>query len=115
VDKTIIPPEVIKLLVDELNGGWLEVCKIPTKRGYIRVSVSVNCEWYSRLCAAHTAQRRKRYRKPRTIIKRCVTLKALDRMSRGNMTGVYAARIIDIAREMGIISEYNATVCTQEV
>lgn len=68
--------------------------------GYIRVPVTQNPEWYRALCSAHKRYRlNRKWRRPRTIIKRCNTLKALDRMMDGNFTGVYAERLIEIVRE----------------
>lgn len=39
-------------LLAELDAGWLEVCKVPTKDGYLRVPVSVNATWYQTSAAA---------------------------------------------------------------
>ena len=87
--------ELASRLLDELESGYLEVCKIPSPHGgYIRVPVSVNTEWYSRFCRRHTKGRR-RYPKHRTIIRRCHTRAALRRMAAGDIRGLYAERLLD--------------------
>lgn len=87
-----------KHLLDELDAGRLEVAKIRTENGYIRVHVSVNAEWYSRFCANHLASRR-RYRKPRTIIRRCHTRRALQELAEGRCHSLYAQRIRDFIED----------------
>ena len=85
--------EAAELLLEELEGNGLEVCKVPgLEGGYVRVSVSVNCEWYRRLCCQWKKSRR-RYPKARTIIKRVHTVAALRRIIAGNFSGVYAQRL----------------------
>jgi len=83
-------------LLEELESGWLEVCKCPSQQGgYIRVPVSVNAEWYRRFCKQFERPRR-RYPKLRTIIKRCHTVTALGKIIAGvEDDGVYVGRLID--------------------
>lgn len=95
--------EAAKILLEELEAGYLEVCKVPSRHGgYIRVPVSVNAEWYRRLCTRHQSARRKRRtcRRPRTVIRRCDTISALRRIMRGDFRGVYAERIKPFVKEM---------------
>lgn len=89
-----------QLLLEELLSSGLEVIKVPGREGgYIRVPVSVNCEWYRRFC--RTLQRgRRRYPKPRTIIKRCHTVAALKRLMRGNDKSAYAERLMPFLEEV---------------
>lgn len=85
-------------MLQELIDHRLESCTLPSKFGSgrrYRVLVSCNCEWYQELCRRHEYPR-KRYPKPRTIIRRRETIAALKRMIRGNYTGVYADRIFDV-------------------
>lgn len=95
-------------MLSELESNGLEVCKIPSKRedssgrlvgGYIRVVVSVNCEWYRRFCASFV-RARGRSPKPRTIIKRRDTIRTLKRMIAGPYKTVYAERLTDAADEL---------------
>jgi hypothetical protein len=82
-----------RLLLEELESGWLEVIKVPGRDGgYVRVPTSVNAEWYQRFCRLYE-QGRRRYPKPRTIIKRCHTIRALGRLVEGGSDGVYAERL----------------------
>ena len=69
-------------LLRELEEGRLCVCKVKTEHGYVRMPVSQNAEWYQRLCRRHLGSRR-RYRKVRTIIKRCWMVRALRRLLSG--------------------------------
>lgn len=84
-----------KYMLEELEAGWLEVAKVVSQHGgYIRICNSVNCEWYSRFCRAHEGFRRnRRWKKPRTFIKRCHTITALKRIIAGRMDSVYAERL----------------------
>lgn len=87
-------------MLDELQAGWLEVCKVPSQHGgYIRVPVSVNAEWYSRFCRRFLRSRR-RYPKIRTFIKRCHAVRALEKIANGCMEdGVYVGRLRDFMEE----------------
>jgi hypothetical protein len=64
-------------LLDELLSRRLEVVKIPSGDGYIRVPIITNPEWYSKICKRFLNSR-KRYPKPRTIIRRCNMIAALN-------------------------------------
>ncbi len=80
-------------MLEELESGYPETCKVPGREGgYIRVPLSVNCEWYRRFCRQFMRSRR-RYPKFRTIIKRCHTIAALRRIASENEDGVYAERL----------------------
>jgi hypothetical protein len=89
--------EIARHMLDELDFGYLEVVKVPAsdgRGGYIRVPVSVNAEWYSRFCRKFLVSRR-HYPKPRTIIRRCHTRRALERIASGRIDGVYVGRLLD--------------------
>lgn len=78
-----------------LEGGYPEVIKVPGRQGrYIRVSVSVNAEWYRRFCKRYLTTRR-RYPKPRTLIRRHAVVRGLKNLIRGRHNTVYAQRLID--------------------
>jgi|GEM_PF-2676617 len=90
---------IARHLFDELESHFPETCKVPGRfGGYVRVAVQQNCEWYRRLCRKHLASR-KRYPKPRTIIRRCHTLAALKRIAAGNAEGVCAERLMPFIEE----------------
>ena len=93
--------QAAEYMLDELEAGWLEVAKVPSRHGgYVRVCVSVNCEWYSAFCRAHEGYRRqRRWRKARTIIKRSHTIAALKRIMAGEVDSVYAERLEPFIRE----------------
>jgi hypothetical protein len=87
-------------MLEELKAMRLEVIKLPSKEGgYIRVAVSVNCNWYKELCSMYLRSYKRRP-KPRTIIRRQHTVKALQRMLKGDKTTVYAQRILPIAETL---------------
>ena len=93
--------EAAKYLLGELESGWLEVAKVPSKQGgYVRIPVSVNAEWYSRFCRMYESRYSSRYPKQRTIIKRCHTIAALERIICGNATGVYVGRLEPFLEEV---------------
>lgn len=86
-------------LLEELESGWLEVAKIPSQQGgYVRVPLSVNCEWYQAFCKRFMRPRR-RYPKPRTFIKRCHTVRGLEEIKSGRAETEYARRLIEVVRE----------------
>ncbi len=86
-------------LLDELDAGRLEVCKVRGREGgYIRVVVEVNAEWYRQFCRQWEAPRR-RYPKPRTIIKRCHTRRGLEKIANGGGKGVYVERLTNFIDE----------------
>lgn len=88
------------LMLEELRQLKLEVCKIKTNDGYIRVPICSNPDWYSKLCDGYLKSR-KRYPKMRTIIKRCDTIRLLERISSGiqNEDTAYAQRIRPLIEE----------------
>lgn len=89
---------LLEYMLVELLSTRLEVCKIPSKLGgYRRCVLSCNCEWYQKLCKSYTSPRQK-YPKHRTIIRRRNTIRALTRMIKGDLRGVYAERILDILK-----------------
>jgi len=91
--------DVFSMMAEELESSYPETIKIPGREGgYIRVPVAVNAEWYRVFCGLFTAPRR-RYPKPRTIIRRCDCLRALRRLAEGNQDGVYAERLIEFAQD----------------
>jgi hypothetical protein len=64
----------------ELERNRLTVVLAPAQRdGSVRSVVSENPEWYQKLCAAHTSNRRDRlkWRKHKTSIKRAMVVRAL--------------------------------------
>jgi hypothetical protein len=93
-------PAIAKALLSDLNAGYLEVAKVPSRQGgYIRVPVSVNAEWYRRFCKRYLTTRRK-YPKPRTLIRRCHTEAALRRIIDGRQTDTeYARRLCEFIRQ----------------
>lgn len=94
-------------MLEELESGYLEVCKVPGRDGgYVRVAVSVNCEWYSRFCRRFLVSRR-RYPKLRTIIRRCHTIRALQRIATGKVDGVYVKRLMPFIEERVVESTAN--------
>jgi hypothetical protein len=101
-----------KHLLEEIEGGWLEVAKVPGNQGgYIRVPVSVNAEWYSRFCQKYESRRSSRFPKHRTIIKRCHTIAALEQIISGRQKGVYIERLQPFLEEvhMSVIDRTGVT------
>ncbi len=91
--------DVFAMMAEELEGSYLEVVKIPGRYGgYIRVPVSVNAEWYRVFCKQYLSTRR-RFPRPRTLIKRRDTLTALGRLHSGNFRGVCAERLLDFVND----------------
>ncbi len=84
-----------------LESSFPETVKVPGREGgYIRIPVSINTEWYRRFCGQYMGLHR---RKMRTIIKRCHTIRALQRMEAGNSEGVYAERLAPFLTEEWIL------------
>ena len=82
-------------MLEELDSGYLEVCKVPGRQGgYVRVVCNCNAEWYRVFCRRFERGRR-RYRKPRTIIRRCHTRKALLHLAAGKNGTVYSGRLVE--------------------
>ena len=84
-------------LLQELRHSRLVVIKFRTAEGgYNRASISQNPPWYQSLCSREMRGRR-RYPRPRTIIKRVDTIKALEKIARGRpVDGVYMERLIAV-------------------
>ncbi len=91
----------LREMLSELQGNRLEVALLERadedgeSRGNRLVVVSQNAGWYRVLCGNHLTTRR-RYPKPRTVIRRVHTVRALKRMMSGDRTSVYAQRILDV-------------------
>lgn len=84
--------EQAQYLLDELLATRLEVIKVPScDGGYVRLTVSQNCDWYRDFCASYTRFRRRR---DRTIIKRCHTIAALKRLQAGDRQTEYIKRLL---------------------
>ena len=98
----MIPPAVRQMarhLLSELDAGWLEVIKVPWRDGYKRALMSENTEWYREFCRQFEFCRKsRRYRKPRTIIKRCWTRTALLHLADGQNGTLYSGRLLDFIR-----------------
>lgn len=93
-------------LAAELEASRLSVCKVPSRNGYVRVAVTRNPEWYQWLCGTWKRPRR-RYPKPRTIIRRPDTLRTLRRLANGEPTGpVYRVRIMEVVTREAVHRGY---------
>jgi hypothetical protein len=80
-------------LLDELQNNRLEVVKVQTPEGFKRVVCSQNAPWYQDFCFSYQ-KARKRYPKPRTIIKRCHTIRTLEALlSNPTLSTTYAQRL----------------------
>jgi hypothetical protein len=90
-------------MILELEGTRLQVAKIPSGDGYIRVVLQENPRWYCKLCAEHLSVRR-RFPRPRPFIKRRDTLNALRRISEGhaNPGGAYFERLMPLVRKRAL-------------
>ncbi len=66
-------------MLEELRKQRLQVVKIRTDTGFIRMAISHSPKWYSELCSSYMG-RSKRFPKIRTIIKRKHTLRALEKI-----------------------------------
>lgn len=90
---------------EELRGRRLEVCKVPGRdgEGFVRAVIVTNPEWYSWICEQHVRPRR-RYPRPRTVIRRAELLRILDRMAAGLPVwsgGIYFGLIIEAMKREG--------------
>lgn len=87
--------QLAALMLDELRSNRLTVVKTPD---YKRKAVECNARWYSDFCKSYERLRRRRWRKARTIIKRCHTIATLEKIIRGtaNPSSVYTQRIMDL-------------------
>lgn len=89
------------LMLAELDGQKLEVMKLRTndsRGGYVRAVICPNPEWYSRLCEQFLAARfSRRWRRPRTQIRRQDVRRTLASLSQGvRGSGVYFDRVLEI-------------------
>jgi len=93
--------QAAEYMLEELESGWLEVAKVPSHQGgYVRVCMSVNCDWYRAFCRAYEGFRlSRRWKRPRTIVKRCHAIAALKRIMAGEMDSVYAERLEPFIQE----------------
>lgn len=76
-----------------LEGSRLDVVKLVTDHGYVRVPITSNTEWYSDFCSDYMKSR-KSYPKERTIIKRRDTIRGLRELSVGLVRTEYAKRLL---------------------
>lgn len=77
-------------MADELERNRLEVILTPAERevnvgAAVRTVISENPEWYQKLCAGHLSKRsdKNRWRKPKTAVKRAMTVRALRAIGEG--------------------------------
>lgn len=83
-----------EIMLAELRENRLEVVRV----GVLRVAQSRNAAWYRSFCGAYTGRRR-RFPRPRTIIRRATTEAALKRLAAGNASGVYGERLLPFVEE----------------
>ena len=83
-------------MLDELQSMKLEVCKVRTDSGYVRVPVCSNPDWYSRFCNQYMKPR-KRHPRPRTVIRRANMIRSMKLAieSRSLHDGIYGNGIKD--------------------
>lgn len=89
----------------ELEGTQLRValaaCQHGGRNRKIRVVEQRNPDWYRRFCLAYPSSRRRRRKKPDTLIKRAATLRGLRELEQGEMESVYAIRLFSV-----VVDEY---------
>ncbi|MBS1369754.1 MAG: hypothetical protein HPZ91_07325 [Lentisphaeria bacterium] len=96
----------------ELQCSRLEVILIPQRDpvnvgACIRAAASFNCEWYRRLCADYESNRKRKYRKFKTRVKRKNIERILSRLIDGKESNsIYAEWIIAYAQNH-ILKEIN--------
>lgn len=91
--------ELAAQLHEELDASRLVVLKWRSGDGWVRGPVSQNPPWYQQLCGQYLGRRR-RYPKPRTIIRRVDVLRVLKRISLGiTCRGLYYERLMDVIRD----------------
>ena len=92
--------DVYLWMLEELRSAYPQTVKVPGRYGgYVRVAVEQNPEWYRQLCERHK-QPRRRYPKPRTIIRRVHVLRVLESLASGvHLDGLYAERIRSVAAD----------------
>lgn len=94
------PPEYQEYLAD-LEGNYLEVVLIPSRRidradyDMIRAVQYQNCEWYRSFCGEHESNRKDKFRwsKFKTKIKRAHTIRALNELIEGKCETSYAKMV----------------------
>lgn len=90
----------------ELQSNRLEVILVPQDEpvnvgACIRVAIAFNCQWYRELCGAFESNRKRKYKKFKTKVKRKRIEHILLRMISGiNVGGVYAEWIREYATKM---------------
>lgn len=92
------------VMLEELKDCRLEVVLVKSKRdprGKIRQVVNANPKWYSELCERYKHPRR-RYPRPRTIIKRWWTIHVLKQFVNGkvNFNCPYPQRLLPFIEEI---------------
>lgn len=100
--------ETARHMRHELDSRRLQVELAPSRvpeiaatGGKIRVVVERNPRWYRDFCAAHPKARSKprRRSKPDTMIRRELTLRALDELASGQCATVYARRLLPVVED----------------
>jgi hypothetical protein len=93
-------------LLMELENAHLEVVLIPSqdsdcamRGGMIRAVQESNADWYRSYCDRYQSSRRRRSHKSDTRIKRAHTVKALERVIRGQLDSAYAERLEPFIRQ----------------
>lgn len=100
---------VAAALHEELAGAKLTVMKWRLGDGWVRGPIVTNPEWYQRFCARHESPR-KRYPKPRTIIRRPETLRVLKRIANAiPCSGFYYESLMEIIRSEAEFREFQTT------
>lgn len=82
-----------EMMLEELELMRLHVIKKKTDSGYIRVAIATNPQWYRVFCREHSRPRRG-YSKLKTYVKRCWTMRALQRIIDGQREGTYVQRLM---------------------
>lgn len=88
-------------MFNDLENSFFEVVLIPApdpqhSEHKVRAVQYANPLWYSKLCGLYTSTRgkgRKRMKRPRTIINRSNTFRALNAMIDGRDAGIYGDRL----------------------
>jgi hypothetical protein len=103
--------QVIALqMLDDLESQQLEVVKV----GTCRFAISSNPDWYSRLCESYK-RRRRRYPRPRTIIKRSRVIKVLSQVANGCVTAaIYYERLKPFIEEIWDERESGSKSCLED-
>jgi len=93
--------EVAQSLLDELEQGQLEVVLVPAQdkrhSGHcVRAVQNQNARWYQKFCSQYVSGRKGF--KTRTRIKRRETVCALEKLSTGEVSGVYGERLLEFIK-----------------